>query len=257
MLDRDLAALELASRHGINININKLSTPSQRAAIREARAGRAPVENDRSPAGIDFSAVRPVRAAGRKEKAKRKTKGNSVFVVHGRDGPLRKSMFEFLRALGLQPLEWNHAVKQAKGNNPDVGDIVDAVMEKAQVVVVMFSPDDLAQLKEHFCNSDDHSTEGRLQGQARPNVLFEAGLALGRHPEKTILVQVGKVRAFSDIAGKHLVKLTDDHASRIDLANRLDKAGAPVDRTGSDWMSAGNFEPTQPKVEKRTLRKER
>ena len=35
--------------------------------------------------------------------------------------------------------------------------------------------------------------------------LFEAGLALGRHPEKTLLVQVlGKVRGFSDIAGRHL-----------------------------------------------------
>jgi predicted nucleotide-binding protein len=34
-----------------------------------------------------------------------KTKGNSVFVVHGRDEVLRKSMFDFLRALGLNPME--------------------------------------------------------------------------------------------------------------------------------------------------------
>jgi len=32
-------------------------------------------------------------------------------------------------------------------------------------------------------------------------VLFEAGLALGAHPNKTVMVQVGKVKAFSDIGG--------------------------------------------------------
>jgi hypothetical protein len=35
----------------------------------------------------------------------------------------------------------------SKGANPYVGDILDEVMEKAQAVVVMFSPDDLVQLK--------------------------------------------------------------------------------------------------------------
>jgi hypothetical protein len=34
-----------------------------------------------------------------------------VFVVHGRNSALRDSMFAFLRAIGLQPLEWSQAVK--------------------------------------------------------------------------------------------------------------------------------------------------
>jgi hypothetical protein len=37
-------------------------------------------------------------------------------------------------------------------------------MEKVQAVVVMFSPDDLVQLKEQFLNADDRSTEGKLEG---------------------------------------------------------------------------------------------
>ena len=108
----------------------------------------------------------PPRRASKVKKAVRKTKGKSVFVVHGRDEALRKSMFDFLRALGLHPMEWDHALKQArsKGANPYVGDILDEVMEKVQAVVVMFSPDDLVQLKEQFLNADDRSTEGKLEG---------------------------------------------------------------------------------------------
>jgi hypothetical protein len=36
-------------------------------------------------------------------------------------------------------------------------------------------------------------------------VLFEAGLAMGRHPEKLVVVQIGKVKAFSVVGGRHTV----------------------------------------------------
>ena len=42
-------------------------------------------------------------------------------------------------------------------------------------VVVMFSPDDLVQLKEQLLKPDDGPNERKPQGQARPNVLFEVG----------------------------------------------------------------------------------
>ena len=87
-------------------------------------------------------------------------------------------------------------------------------------------------------------------GQARPNVLFEAGLALGAHPEKTVIVQVGKVRPFTDTAGKHLVKLTDETGKRNDLANRLAKIGCDVNKVGNDWMNVGTFEPTEPRIKR-------
>jgi len=137
-------------------------------------------------------------------------------------------------------MEWENAVLTAKGANPDIGAILDAAMGKARAVVVILSPDEEARLKDAFCASGERGTEGKLKGQPRPNVLFEAGLALGRHPEKTIIVQVGKLRGFSDIAGKHLVHLTNSTASRNDFANRLNKI-CRVDRTGSDWISTGDF----------------
>jgi predicted nucleotide-binding protein len=247
-LERDLAALVLATRH--KININKYSTPTQRGAIHSYIAGQA--SNRSVP--ISIPSVPPSslpRANARKTRKPNKadrSKGKSVFVVHGRDSNLRKSMFDFLRSLGLTPLEWEQAVLRAKGNNPDVGSIIEAAMQQVQAVVVMFSPDELAQLKEQFWGPDDKVGDGKLAGQARPNVIFEAGLALGAHPEKTVIVQVGKVRPFSDIAGKHLVKLSDAVSTRNDFANRLAKIGCEVDRIGSDWITAGTFAPTEAKL---------
>jgi predicted nucleotide-binding protein len=245
MLDRHLAALVLAARCGINLN--KYSTPGERAEIRGAIRGGALNIDEEPPERRPTESPRPAKA----KKPVRK-KGKSVFVVHGRDEVLRKSMFDFLRALGLVPLEWDHALRQArsKGANPYVGDILDHVMEKAQAVLVMFSPDDLVQLKEQFLNSEDRSTEGKLQGQARPNVLFEAGLAMGRYPQKTVLVQIGKVKPFSDVGGRHMVRLNDSTESRNDLANRLEGLHCEVDKVGRDWMK-GTFAPTEPKPVKK------
>jgi predicted nucleotide-binding protein len=170
-----------------------------------------------------------------------KAKDNSVFVVHGRNEGLRQSLFDFLRALGLKPLEWAKVVLMAKKNNPYVGEILDDAMAKVQAVVVLFSPDDEARLKAEFVSRIDGASEKNLRGQPRPNVLFEAGLALGRHPDKTILVEVGKLRKFSDIAGRHVVRLTNDYDRRNDLANRLESLGCKVDKQGTDWTKAGDF----------------
>jgi len=249
-LERDLAALVLATRH--RININKYSTPVQRSAIRGHLANSN--NNHASPGPAAAVPKAAPRKGGNMRKAK-KTLGNSVFVVHGRDAGLRKSMFDFLRSLDLNPMEWEQAVHQAKGNNPDVGNIIDTAMARVQAVVVMFSPDEMAHLKEQFWSEGDKVGDGKLAGQARPNVIFEAGLALGAHPEKTVIVQVGKVRPFSDIAGKHLVKLSDAVTTRNDLASRLAKIGCEVNRVGSDWTTAGNFVPTEPKPLRKSRRK--
>lgn len=241
MLDRHHAALVLAAQQGINIQ--KYSSPEDRAAIRGSLTSNASSVGAGSPAiptGI------PNRSKRRRNLPKgSRTKDNSVFVVHGRDEALRKSMFEFLRALTLNPMEWSKAVLLPKsgGANPHVDDILDTAMNRVQAVVVIFSPDDEAKLRDPLIAKGEKSTEGKLQGQPRPNVIFEAGLALGRHPEKTLLVQVGKVRGFSDIAGKHLVRLTNDVEKRKDVANRLGRIGCKVDLDGDDWISAGDFTP--------------
>jgi predicted nucleotide-binding protein len=252
-LDRHLAALLLAMRNGINVH--RFSTEVQRAEVRGVLRGSRGREHD--PTDPDGEIVeravsrRPVKAKHRT--AKKRTTDNTIFVVHGRDEALRKSIFDFLRALGLNPKEWDHVLREARGNNPYIGNVLDEVMEKAQAVVVMLTPDDLVQLKEQFVGRDEKNTEGKPLGQARPNVLFEAGLAMGRHPEKTVLVQVGRVKPFSDVGGRHILRLSESTESRNDLANRLEKIGCKVNRIGRDWMKAGDFVPTEAKpMRKRT-----
>jgi predicted nucleotide-binding protein len=165
-----------------------------------------------------------------------------VFVVHGRNDKARRALFSFLRALHLEPIEWGHAVTLTGQSSPYIGDVLDAVFRRAQAVVVLLTGDDVARLRSGFVGPDDPAYERSSSPQPRPNVLFEAGMAFGRNPDRTILVQLGDVRPFSDVAGRHIVKLADDVASRQDLAVRLQAAGCAVDISGRDWHTEGDFD---------------
>ncbi len=169
-------------------------------------------------------------------------KARKVFVVHGRNGKARDAMFTFLRALGLQPLEWSQARAETGSASPYIGQVLDAAFSGAQAAVVLFTPDEIAYLRAEYADGPDDS-ETQPAPQARPNVLFEAGMAMGRHPERTVLVELGRMRPFSDVAGRHAVRLADSPEKRKDIAERLKTAGCAVDMSGSDWMTAGDFRP--------------
>src|SRR5207302_7638293 len=88
---------------------------------------------------------------------------------------------------------------------------------------------------------DEKEFEKIPTGQARPNVLFEAGMAMGRNPKRTVLVQVGDLRPFSDVGGRHVLHLNNSSERRQDLADRLKTAGCLVDLSGRDWHKVGSF----------------
>lgn len=88
-----------------------------------------------------------------------------------------------------------------------------------QAVVVLMTPDEIAYLQTQY-SSGDGDPETQPAAQARPNVLFEAGMALGRDARRTVLVELGEVRPFSDVAGRHAVRLSNDPATRQALAKR-------------------------------------
>lgn len=169
-------------------------------------------------------------------------RGSAVFVVHGRNEALRRSMFDFLRAIGLQPIEWTQAVALTGKGSPYIGEVLDAAFNEASAVVVLMTPDEVAYLQPQY-GRGDNDPEIQPAPQARPNVLFEAGMALGRDQERTILVEVGDVRPFSDVGGRHVVRLGNTVASRQALAMRLQTAGCAVDLSGQDWHTAGDFTP--------------
>jgi predicted nucleotide-binding protein len=163
-----------------------------------------------------------------------------VFVVHGRNSKARDSMFAFLRALGLQPIEWSQAIAMTAQGSPYIGTVLDTAFSAAQAIVVLFTPDEMAYLRPEYSDSAD-DPESTPLAQARPNVLFEAGMAIGRDAKRTVLVELGRVRPFSDLMGRHAVRLDGTSKARIELAQRLETAGCAVDRSGTDWLTAGDF----------------
>lgn len=164
----------------------------------------------------------------------------SVFVVHGRNELLRKSMFDFLRSINLSPMEWTTAVELTGEGSPYIGQVLDAAFHHATAVVVLMTPDEVAYLQPRYGHGESDQ-ETQPAPQARPNVLFEAGMALGRDAKRTVLVEVGDVRQFSDVAGRHAIRLSNTPASRQALAKRLRTAGCAVDLNGTDWHTTGDF----------------
>lgn len=168
--------------------------------------------------------------------------GRTVFVVHGRNARLRQEFFSFLRAAGLDPLEWSEAVRLTGQGAPYIGEILDRAFAEAAAVIVLLTPDDEVRLSPGLLMESDGASERDWLLQPRPNVLFEAGMAFGRHPDRTILVVVGSPKPFSDVAGRHVVHLSNDVSRRIDLIDRLRQVGCSVKvQDRRDWLDTGDF----------------
>lgn len=165
----------------------------------------------------------------------------AVFVVHGHDTRRRDAMFALLGAMSLKPIEWEQAVAMTGSAAPFIGEVLDAAFGRAQALLVLLTGDDEARLREDFRTVATPAFEKDLQPQPRPNVLFEAGMALGRSPKRTILMQFGNIRPFSDIAGRHVLQFSGSSADRNRLAERLRSAGCTVDTSGVRWLSEGSF----------------
>ena len=235
-LPRHLAAIDVAAEAGLNIS--KFASTEE---LRELRAmGHTSQLEQGAVAPIQVT-VPPARRGAVRRSVPTKRRGTSVFVVHGRNEQLRRSLFGFLRSIGLEPIEWRQAIKLTRKPSPYVGEILDAAFRKAAAVVVLLSADDEAKLKAGFIKSNDPAHEKRLTGQARANVLFEAGMAMGRNPASTVLVQVGEMRPFSDIGGRHVVHLSNSAETRSEFATKLANAGCNVNISGTDWLSEGDF----------------
>ncbi len=163
---------------------------------------------------------------------------HKVFLVHGRNDEARQAMVTFLRSIGLQPVSWGQALNATtatKGPAPFIGDILQTGLDLSTAVVVLLTGDDYARIGRRFGKE-------KLTPQARPNVLFEAGMALGRFPNRTILVQLGSTRRFTDIAGRHYIEMDDTSQKQHELVNLLRSAGCAVHaEVDIDWSTTGSF----------------
>jgi predicted nucleotide-binding protein len=165
-----------------------------------------------------------------------------VFVVHGRNILARDAVFELLRAIDLYPIEWEEAIAMTGNTSPSTLTAIERAFANAQAALVILTGDDLARLGKRYLSEQDEPYEHRLTRQARPNVIFEAGMAFGNHPGRTVIVSFGKTRPISDIAGTNILYLSDSPESRQKLAGRLKNAGCAADTENkSDWLKAGDF----------------
>lgn len=208
------------------------------ASVGEVLEAHAPLERQRqSWAGSPTVVEEQPESDQPGEQELRRT----VFVVYGRNGAARTAMFVFLESLGLEPLDWDKLLAATGEASPYIGEVLAAGFPMAQAVVVLLTPDDLARVRPAFAEKRDPPHEIELTPQARPNVLFEAGMAFAIHPTRTVLVELGELRAFSDVAGRHALRMNDSVEARRSLIRRLQTAECFVDLDGEAWKGAGDF----------------
>lgn len=164
-----------------------------------------------------------------------------VFVVYGRDGELSKSFFDLLYAVGLQPLEWERLVGPTGTTAPYLGAVVRKAPHLAQANLVLLSPDDIVGLHPDLFQQNDHPYERSQAGQARPNVLFELGLAYMSYPKRTVIVEVGQLRPIADLAGLNVIRFDGSAPAVKKVISRLVQAGCPADTSGESWLDPSRF----------------
>lgn len=169
----------------------------------------------------------------------------NVFVVHGRDEQVRREMFELLRRLDLRPLEWEDLVKATGHTSPFLGDVVAHATSVAQAAVVLMTPDDLAMLHPSLHGADERPHETRPTGQPRPNVLIELGMALAAYPERTLIVEIGRLRPIADLEGRNVIRFDGSESAIGKIVERLKLAGCEVGDSGADWRRTRPFEGLQ------------
>ncbi|WUH90417.1 nucleotide-binding protein [Streptomyces sp. NBC_00433] len=196
-----------------------LAADTDRAAL---AAGRRPAARPPEPA--------PWPSTGRDPRA--------VFVAHGRDLSARKVVVDYLRALDLRPLEWESMVQDTGRAMPLVRDAIHVGLRRAQAVIVVFTPEDEVRVHRDLRLPAEGDA---VEMQARPNVLVELGMAISEHPDSTLIMEFGRLRPLTDLAGLNVIRVSESPDWPLKTAHRLRNAGCPVDLSGQDWMNPGQI----------------
>jgi predicted nucleotide-binding protein len=163
---------------------------------------------------------------------------NKVFIIYGRNKEARLAVEHFLRAVKLDPIDFERLASDL-GGTPFIGDIVREGLTQAHGIVALFTPDEVSFLHPNLRHGSDQPTDLR-RWQARPNVIFEAGMAYGLAPKRTILVTLGsEVSLFSDVSGIHILRLDNSVDSRAKFRQKLIGIGCSLDERTDNWTDIG------------------
>jgi predicted nucleotide-binding protein len=178
----------------------------------------------------------------------------NVYVINGRNTAIQNAMYDFLSTLGLQLITKEDAVEALKRGSPFADEVLEMTLKSARAIIVPFTEGEQVRLRSELRKSDDKNDEAKFLPQPGMDQIFEAGYALGRFPERTILIQIGQVQLFSDIDGRYIPNFTGKEADRRDLINRLKSIGCILQEDKNTWRNAGNFQQasTGPQLKRNT-----
>lgn len=164
-----------------------------------------------------------------------------IWVVHGQHDKAVRAVFNWLRRVELEPLEWNQTERLTESGSPGTLDVIEKGFEHAQAFLILFTDDEKVELRPELIKNGESNQAGF---QPRPNVLFEGGMAYAIDRKRTIFVELGDIRRFSDLAGINTVRLGTKPTVKMlnKLIGRLENAGCLVNKDGDHWMDLGDFE---------------
>lgn len=199
-------------------------------------------ENDVAPENVGTE--QPRSSTSTEGEANSQPDPRRVFIIHGRNAAARLAIERFVQTLGLQAIDFDQLA--ADHGAEFVGNIVRAGLQQAQGIVALFTPDEFAVLGASPLRGPHDAASDLQRWQARPNVIFEAGIAFGIARERTILVTLGsEVSLFSDIAGIHILRLNNSIESRKRFRQKLIGVRCEVDQRSDAWTNpeqSGDFE---------------
>jgi predicted nucleotide-binding protein len=218
--------------------------------ILSLREKETPSEPSSSPAGLEAPSpiqepplpkAEPLSGPVTAEKEAKK-----VFIIHGRERAVLQELKHFLKAVGLQSWTFDDEVHEA----PHVATIPEVVtrgVSKTKAVIALLTADEFSTLVPDLRTPTDSERDIR-RWQPRPNVIYEAGIAMALNRAGTILVTVGRVDLPSDLDGVFLIRMSNAVEARRALRRKLISIGCAVDTGMDDWMGheqGGDFDVAQ------------
>lgn len=153
-----------------------------------------------------------------------------VFLVHGRNDSAKRTLMKCLEHWGLTVVDFAN-ISAEVGGTPFVGEVLRGALSSVQAVIVLLTPDEYSVLDLGFFLRSDKPHE-RSRWQPRPNVIFEAGMAIGIDERRTVMVAIGSNQGlFSDLSGRHVLELNRSSACFATLVGKLEAAGCALSRT--------------------------
>ena len=116
-----------------------------------------------------------------------------------------KAHFQFLRSIELHPLKWSEAGEITGKASPYVGEVLETAFSVAQTSYNSFYARRRGKIREELRGEKEPVYETELTGQAQPNVIFEAGMAMGMYPEQTVFLL--KDTKFAQMKKKLLMRI--------------------------------------------------